>query len=306
MTRPLVALVLVSLLFVGPLSVSAQDATPEVGGAATIYGPDGAEVATITVNEFIDPFVDYDPNDPPVRSYHYVMVNIGVENTGEQTFSANPNDFVLIDSDGFAYVPLTVSRLDPGSVSDFESSEMSVGDKMSGAVFFLVANDATLQSLKYGIGGGLLGTVLEINPVAPIPPGETVTVIDHDGSEWAEVTVSDIADPFEGYDPNYAPQRGQHYVVIDVTITNVGPRPMRIEPTNFFLLDDQGVLYGSLSLNLAEGATEEILESQSELRTDASTSGVIGFLVYNDSVISEVVYAPRGDRVITVATPGTD
>jgi archaellum component FlaG (FlaF/FlaG flagellin family) len=306
MIRSLVALVVVSLLFVGPLSGSAQDATPEVGGAATIYGPDGTEVATITVNDFIDPFVDYDPNDPPVRSYHYVMVNIGVENTGEQTFSANPNDFVLVDSDGFAHVPLSVSRPDPGSVSDFVSSEMSVGDKISGAVFFHVANDSTLQSLKYGIGGGLLGTVLEINPVAPIPPGEAVTVIDNDGSEWSEVMVSDIVDPFQGFDPSYAPQRGQHYVLIDVTITNVGPRPMRVDPTNFFVLDTQGVLYGSVSFNLAAGATEKLFESQNELKTDASASGVIGFLVYNDSVISEVVYAPRGDRVITVATPRTD
>jgi hypothetical protein len=234
------------------------------------------------------------------------MANIAVENTGERTLAANPSDFVLVDTDGFAYYPVTVDRPDQGSVIDFSNKEISAGDKISGAIFFQVLNDATLQTLKYGVSSGLLGTVLSISESPIVEAGATVEIIDHDGSDWSEVAVTDVTDPFKGFDLSYAPARGQHYVAINVDIKNVGPRPMRIEPSDFYLVDTLGVVYASVTFNLAENATEKFLEIQDDLKTGASTSGIIGFLVYNDTNVAEVIYSPRGDRLITVATPATE
>jgi Domain of unknown function (DUF4352) len=306
MSRIFAALAALNLLFVGPLTVCAQDATPVTGGVSTIYAADGAEIATITVKDFVDPFVDYDPTDVPIHGYHFVMANIGVENTGERTLTANPSDFVLVDTDGFAYYPVTVDRPDQGSVSDFSNKQMSAGDMISGAIFFQVLNDATLQSLKYGVSSGLLRTGLSITESPVLEAGETVKIMDHDGSDWSEVAVTDVTDPFKGFDQSYAPDRGQHYVAINVDIKNVGPRPMRIEPSDFYLVDTLGVVFASVTFNLAESSTEKFLDFQNGLKTGASTSGIIGFLVYNDANVAVVIYSPRDDRLITVATPAKE
>jgi Domain of unknown function (DUF4352) len=305
MSRLFAALAVLSLLLVRPLIVSAQDATPVTGRASTIFGTDGAEIATITVKDFVNPFVDYDPSVVPIHGYHFVMANIGVENTGERTLTANPSDFVLVDTDGFAYYPVTVDRPDQGRVTDFSNNQMSAGDKVSGAIFFQVLNDATLESLKYGVSSGLLDTVLSITESPILEAGETVEIMDHDGSDWSEVAVTDVTDPFKGFDQSYAPARSQHYVAINVDIKNVGPRPMRVEPTDFYLVDTHGVVYASVTFNLAESSTEKFLDFQNGLKTGASTSGIIGFLVYNDTNVAEVIYSPRADRLITVATLAT-
>jgi Domain of unknown function (DUF4352) len=302
MSRLLAALIALSLLLVGPLTVSAQDATPIAGSTSTIFGTDGSEVATVTVIDFVDPFEDYDSNYVPIHGYHFAMANIGVENTGQQAFTANPSDFVLVDTDGFAYYPVSVTRPDAGSITDFTQKEMSAGDRISGAIFFQVLNGATLQSLIYGVTSGLLGNIATFNENPPLAPGEPRKILDHDGSDWCQVAVSDIQDPFTEYHPNYAPPRGQHYVLINVTITNDSPRSMRIDPFSFYAVDDLGVANPAVSFNLAENSPLSFLERQDDLGTGATTEGVIGFLVFNDVEVVEIVYIPRGDRLITVAT----
>ena len=301
MPRILASLVALCLLLVGSLSVSAQDATPAAGGSVAITGPEGSGSATVTISDFVDPFVDYDPSYRPLHGYHFVMASISVENTGQLPFMIYPTDFQLVDTEGFTYYATQVSRIDQGSVGDFAGSNgMSAGDQISGALFFMVLNDAPVQSLIYS-GVDRLTTIASISKLEAPAIGEPVTIIDYDGTDWAEVTITGLKDPFESFDPSYAPERGQHYVLINITITNVGPRPLSIDPYAFYLVDADGFAYNPANLYFPADSPLQILQYADGLETGQSVEGVLGFQVFNDVEVTEVIFRPLGDRLITVA-----
>ena len=92
--------------------ISAQDAGPTIGDPVPVVGPEGTEVAVITVDDLSDPFEDYDPGSPPERGSHFVLVTMTVENTGSRPLSFDPNAVALQDADGFVYSPSRVFRGD--------------------------------------------------------------------------------------------------------------------------------------------------------------------------------------------------
>jgi hypothetical protein len=305
MRRVLASLVALCLLLVGSLSVSAQDATPAAGGSVTITGPEGAGSATVTISDFVDPFVDYDPGYRPMRGYHFAMASISVENTGQLPFTIYPTDFQLVDTDGFTYYATQIVRIDQGSVSDFAGSNgMSAGDQISGAIFFQVLNEATVQSLVYNSLDRLI-TIASFSEQEAPAIGEPLTIVDYDGSDWAEVTITGIIDPFESFDPSYAPERGQHFVLINITITNVGPRPLSIDPYTFSLVDADGFAYYPANLYFPAESPLQLLEYATGLETGQSVEGVLGYQVFNDVEVTEVIFRPLGDRLITVADATT-
>jgi hypothetical protein len=305
MPRILASLVALCLLLVGSLSVSAQDATPAAGGSVAITGPEGAGSATVTISDFIDPFEDYDPGYRPMHGYHFVMASISVENTGQLPFTIYPTDFQLVDTDGFTYYATVVARLDQGSIGDFAGLDgMSAGDQISGALFFQVLNGVPVQSLVYS-GTDRLTTIASFSDVEAAAIGEAVTIKDYDGSDWAEVAITGIKDPFELFDPNYAPERGQHFVLINITITNVGPRPLSVDPYSFYLVDADGFVYYPANLYFPPESPLQLLEYADGLETGQSVEGVLGYQVFNDVEVTEVIFRPLGDRLITVADATT-
>jgi Domain of unknown function (DUF4352) len=305
MPRVLASLVALCLLLVGSLSVSAQDATPAAGGSVTITGPEGAGSATVTISDFVDPFVDYDPGYRPMYGYHFAMASISVENTGQLPFTIYPTDFQLVDTDGFTFYATQIVRIDQGSVSDFAGSNgMSAGDQISGAIFFQVLNEATVQSLVYS-SIDRLTTIATFSEQEAPAIGEPLTIIDYDGSDWAEVTITGIIDPFESFDPSYAPERGQHYVLINITITNVGPRPLSIDPNTFYVVDADGFAYYPANLYFPAESPLQLLQYATGLETGQSVEGVLGYQVFNDVEVTEVIFRPLGDRLITVADATT-
>jgi hypothetical protein len=305
MSRILASIFALCLVLVGSLSVAAQEATPAAGGSTSITGPEGAGSATVTVSDFVDPFEDYDPSYRPLRGYHFVMATISVENTGQLPFTIYPTDFQLVDTDGFTYYATQVARIDQGSVADFTGADaMSAGNIVSGAIFFQVLNEATVQSLVYG-SFDRLTTVASFTDVEAPAIGEPKTIIDYDGSDWAEVTISGIIDPFESFDPSYAPERGQHFVLLNITITNAGPRPLSIDPYTFALVDAEGFVYSPTDLYFPPDSPLQLLQYADSVGTSQSVEGVLGFQVFNDVEVTEVIFRPGGDRLITVADATT-
>jgi hypothetical protein len=305
MSRIFASFFALCFVLVGSLSVAAQDATPAAGGSASITGPEGAGSATVTVAEFVDPFADYDPSYRPLHGYHFVMASISVENTGQLPFTIYPSDFQLVDTDGFTYYVTQIARIDQGSTGDFSGSDgMSAGDQISGAIFFQVLNEATVQSLVY-TGVDRLTTILSVSDPEIPAIGEPKTIIDYDGTDWAEVTITGIKDPFESFDPNYAPERGQHFVLINITITNVGPRPLSIDPYTFYLVDAEGFAYYPANLYFPAESPLQLLQYADGLETGQSAEGVLGFQVFNDVEVTEVIFRPGGDRLITIADATT-
>jgi hypothetical protein len=130
--RARVVALLLALTLAVPLSVvAAQTAEPRLGDAVPYFGPEGEEAAAIVVEELIDPFRSYDPNSPPERGTHFVLLRLAIENTGGRTLPIDPSAVALQDTLGFLVYPQYVNRgpeateIDP----DLVYSEIAAGKR---------------------------------------------------------------------------------------------------------------------------------------------------------------------------------
>jgi hypothetical protein len=68
-------------------------------------------------------------------------------------------------------------------------------------------------------------------------------------SSGLRLVLDDVTDPFESTDPVITPVASRRWVAADVTLTDLSPRPITIEGTEFSLLDAN-----DLRFHLAETA----------------------------------------------------
>jgi hypothetical protein len=143
------------------------------------------------------------------------------------------------------------------------------------------------------IAGALVPTAAKAQETAPGPPvGTTSPMYGEDGSEVGSITVTNIIEPFENYDPGYDPQRGYHYAVVEVTITNSGSRPMTVDPNALRLIDSDGFVASSAFISVSAPDAPVILEYLDGLGPGEEASGSVAYQVFNDSTISRIIYAP--------------
>lgn len=120
--------------------------------------------------------------------------------------------------------------------------------------------------------------------------GETSSIYSEDGNEIGSVTVNDVIEPFESYDPGYDPQRGYHYVVLDVTITNSGSRPMAADPSAFQVIDSDGFIADTGFFSSSAPGAPVFLEYQDALGPGEEAAGAVAYEVFNESTISRIIY----------------
>ncbi len=64
-----------------------------------------------------------------------------------------------------------------------------------------------------------------------VPLGTAVTYVGSDGAPIGTITITSITDPFQGFDSSSAPQRGYHYALAEVTVTNTSSAPIAFDPS---------------------------------------------------------------------------
>src|SRR6478609_6829983 len=69
-----------------------------------------------------------------------------------------------------------------------------------------------------------------------------VTVYTSDGQPDAEFSVNAIVDPYTQYDPSAPPDRGFHFIAVEVSIKAVGANDVQLSPYGFQLVDADGFL----------------------------------------------------------------
>jgi hypothetical protein len=164
-------------------------------------------------------------------------------------------------------------------------------------------------SLTVGLAGPVAASAQTASPVAvagtPGPAiGQAVHYIGSDGAEIGIVTLVSYTEPFEMYNPSSPPDHGFHYVLAQVSIQNTGPRVLRVDPGAFHLLDAQGFVTDPRSINRGD-QKDALPDLQSQdLNSGDTISGVVGFEALNGVPLTELVFTPDTDRMITVATLG--
>lgn len=295
-------LMLVASQFGSGGAVARNQAGPELGAPVAILGQDGAQVAQITVTDVVDPFETYDPGYPPERGYRMVLVTVTVEATGTQPFSFNPSNIYLVDDAG--YLANSVSTVIPedAGITLLAFQDVAPGTPLTGSITLQAFTAATLGSIVYWPQSDRL--VPLAHPGGALPAvGATVPVMANDGSEHAQITVREIQDPFEGYDASSPPERGNHFVLLTVSIENTGIRPMRVDPNAFQLLDSDGFLTRPSFVSRGEDPLLDLAYTDPFPPGEVLT-GVIAYEVLSGTTQTSVLYIPSSDRLIEVAALG--
>ena len=112
-----------------------------------------------------------------------------------------------------------------------------------------------------------------------------------------EITITDIADPFEEYREGSDPQPDTRYVLMTVTVENTGTEPLDVNPGAFVLHDADGYLWTSGFVPREPDVTVPDLQSQ-QLAPGSRVSGVVGFVLSEDTDLAGVVLQPEFSRII--------
>ena len=121
--------------------------------------------------------------------------------------------------------------------------------------------------------------------------GKPVTIYNADGQEAAEITVTEVIDPFEDWSDYGEPQQDERYVIATIKIEVTGKRPFEFVVYNFFVLDSFGHLFSLGYVSRSDSSTVEKPDLEDgNLLPGEEVTGAIAFRVPVDAELTQVVY----------------
>lgn len=158
----------------------------------------------------------------------------------------------------------------------------------------------TLSLLAPSLTGAQTGTpAAEPAGSFGVPAGTAVSYIGSDGAEIGTITVNSVTDQFTGFDQSSAPQRGYHYAIAEVTVTNTSNRPFEVNPGSFMGVDSDGFVAQQPYVTFTDPSLTA-LEYTDALAPGDSVTGVIPFSLFGQTTIEGILFSPSYDRIITV------
>lgn len=274
---------------------------PVVGSAVRYVNAEGEEQGIVTVEEVQGSFADFPADDPPAPGARYAVLIIAFEATGEAPFAVDPSDLLLQDADGFLLDPDRVPRGEDVAMPDLESQHLAPGNRISGAVGFVVPANATVAQIYYQPESGQLILLADLQPGAERPVlGSAVRYIDGEGVERGSVTVQEAQDPFKNFATDDAPDRGTRYVILIVVFEATGEASFATDPADLVLQDADGFLWGETRVPRETEDAIPNLESQ-RLASGNRISGAVGFVVPASAQLTRIFYQPESGHLILLA-----
>lgn len=130
--------------------------------------------------------------------------------------------------------------------------------------------------------------------------GEAVPYVDAEGTPRGSITVTEIADPFEGFNPDYPPDAGNRLVAVTVAFDADAGDRFDVGPSDIVLQDSDGFLWNPGSVFFAEDMLIPELSSQT-LAPGSRITGVVGFVLPDGTEPARVFYQPESSRLLTLA-----
>ncbi len=122
--------------------------------------PEGALAGIVTVREVEDPFTGFREDGPPAEGSRFVQLTVAFEASEDMPFEAHPSHILLQDTDGFLWSYTTISRAPDAKPKELESQGLEAGDRVSGAIDFVIPASAVIDEVLYQpSSGGRLITV---------------------------------------------------------------------------------------------------------------------------------------------------
>jgi hypothetical protein len=306
-----------TLILGGPLAAAAQTpvATPApaasgpvMGEGVLLYGPSGREVAQIAVLQIEDPYQAATLAD---RGYHWVGIELLVQNLGQADFWLNANDVRLIDSTGINNVPAVPVRDEADTIArpDLPFDPVATGELGGGWLFYEVIDGATSVHIVYSSSYAYELLFLELaNLDGEIADaGEATTVYSSDSSPTGSITVDEIIPDVAEIDPEIEVPRGRTELAVAVTITNETGAELEPYAFNLAVVDELGFLYSPDFVLRGEDSSAGYPDFRSgPLAAGESRSGTLFYELPTEASLAYVVYRPGQffENLFIVAQPG--
>ncbi len=283
---------MVLCLALGP-SAGAQDGPQPV----PYLDDQGNQLGTLLIRDFADPYTEFDPASPPAEGLRYAMLTLTFEAAEDQAFPADPYQVQLLDTDGYVHSQQWVARPADPVVPDLQSQTLAPFDRISGAITYALPAEAKVASIIYRGDGRRIMPIAEFGEPDTVAIGEPRSITDPAGTVYGSVTVREVLDPFTDFDPNAPPAEGQRYVVLDTAFEAAPDQAIQASPSNVGLVGADGTIYWPGWVPRPQPFLLQYAESQ-PLSPGDRVSGVIGFVIPQDTVIDRVVYNPEGNRFL--------
>ncbi|HYI23984.1 MAG TPA: DUF4352 domain-containing protein, partial [Thermomicrobiales bacterium] len=172
-------------------------------------------------------------------------------------------------------------------------------DRVTGMVGFQIPAQASVATVLLTPESSRLLVVSSLEDIGDGPGdlGDPVAYADPVTGAEGEITITEIADPFEEYPEGSDPQPDTRYVLVTVTVENTGTEPIDIGPSSFVLHDAAGYLWTYAFVPRESDVTVPDLQSQ-QLAPGSRVSGVVGFVLSEDTDLAGVVLQPEFSRII--------
>jgi hypothetical protein len=288
---------LVSASLAPRAGVAAQDAA---GVAVPIVNDEGTTVGSIAVNEVIDPFTAFNPDYPPEAGSRFVVANVAFDADAGERFDILPWTVVLQDADGFLWNQASLILPEDALIPLLAGQTLAPGSRVTGLVGFLVPEGSEPARILYQPVSNQFLVLADLID-APAPAlGQAVEIPDSMGGTGI-VSVAEIVDPFEGFDPTYPPPAGTRFVLVTLTYENPGEGRFFVEPFGLLLRDANGTLWSPTSIFRP---AEEILipdMRSGQLAPGDRISGVVGFAVPEGIDLVGLYLSPVSQQLLQLA-----
>jgi hypothetical protein len=134
--------------------------------------------------------------------------------------------------------------------------------------------------------------------------GTPVPYVDADGVARGSITVTEVIDPFEEYNPDYPPEPGSRVVAVTVAVDADAGDRFEVTPWAIVLQDSDGFIWNQGSVFFASDMLIPELTSQT-LAPGSRITGVVGFVLPETVDPARVFYQPESNRLITLAELST-
>ncbi|MBX3068871.1 MAG: DUF4352 domain-containing protein [Thermomicrobiales bacterium] len=281
-----------------PVPVVAQTAGA-IGSPVPFYSVDGNQIGTITINEVVDPFEEFDTYYEPQRGYHYVAIDLTVANGSQRPIEVDPYDLVMVDSDGFVSNGSSMSLNSESTATLLEYTDaLAPGTEASGLVVFEAFSGTSISRILFSPNFDVTTTIADLR-TEQVAAGTPVSIVGSSGSEIARVTINGVGDPFDAYDDYSAPPRGSRYVAVDVTVANLSNSTLSTSPSSFYATDDLGFLLDQPWVTTTDPGLVSF--DYLDLAPGEEQRGLVYFQVLEGIPIVQIVYGDGYSRSSVVA-----
>lgn len=294
-------LALIFVLVGSSLTVVAQDsATPAAfDPSPDIMNVDGSVLGTMQIVSVEDGYAQFDPATPPGYGMRFVAVTLDIRNSGERPWSFNPAHLLLVDQLGFVISGTSLRFIEESRIALLTGQDIAPGATLTGSLVYQVALGVSPARLVYSPTNDRMVTIADLIGTEQVLDAPVV-IYASDTSPMAEISVTMVEFPFTDYDPNAPPERGSTYLLLSVSVTNPGPRPLRVDPQAFLVVDSDGFVERPVTIRRGEGSPADLVNLD-PLPPGSTVEGAIGYLVLGGVGLDRLTYAPSRDRMVDVA-----